>query len=192
MIGMLTGTVLLKGIQYLLIDVHGVGYKVLVSQNVLANAKKDQQTSLYTHTYVREDVLELYGFPSIEELQLFEQLINVSGVGCKTALSIFSIGTKEQIVRAIVTADTTFFTQVPRLGKKNSQRIIIDLKNKVGEKGEDLDLTMQDNQSQTEVIAALKNFGFTTQEAQEAIRALQGQGETPEEKIRMALKHLGK
>jgi holliday junction DNA helicase RuvA len=191
MIGTLKGTVEYREDPYVIVDVNGVGYKVLVPITVLAriNALGDS-IKLYTHTHVREDVLELYGFSDPSDLKLFEHLISVSGVGCRTASGIFSVGNRSEIIQAIIGNDVAFFTSVPRLGKKNAQKIIIELKNKIGG-GDDLDLSA-DSQENNEIVAALKVFGFDPKESQEAIRALAGKGETVEEKIRLALKYLGK
>lgn len=191
MIGTLKGTIEYREDPYLIVDVNGVGYKVLVPITVLAriNALGDS-IKLYTHTHVREDVLELYGFSEPMDLKLFEYLISVSGVGCRTASGIFSVGTRSEIIQAIVGNDVAFFTSVPRLGRKNAQKIIIELKSKIGGT-EDLDLS-GDGRENGEIVAALKAFGFEPKEAQEAIRALNGKGETIEEKIRLALKYLGK
>lgn len=191
MIGTLKGTVEYRDDPYVIVDVNGVGYKVLVPITVLAriNALGDS-IKLYTHTHVREDVLELYGFSEPSDLKLFEYLISVSGVGCRTASGIFSVGTRSEIIQAIVGNDVAFFTSVPRLGKKNAQKIIIELKNKIGGT-QDLDLSA-DGQESSEIIAALKTFGFSTSESQSAIQALSGKGESVAEKIRLALKYLGK
>ncbi|HUQ85537.1 MAG TPA: Holliday junction branch migration protein RuvA [Candidatus Limnocylindrales bacterium] len=191
MIGTLKGTVEYREDPYVIVDVNGVGYKVLVPITVLAriNALGDA-IKLYTHTHVREDVLELYGFSEPADLKLFEYLISVSGVGCRTASGIFSVGARSEIIQAIVGNDVAFFTSVPRLGKKNAQKIIIELKNKIGG-GEDLDLSA-DTEENNEIVSALKTFGFDPKESQDAIRALAGKGETVEEKIRLALKYLGK
>jgi holliday junction DNA helicase RuvA len=191
MIGMLSGTVAHRDDPYVIVDVSGVGYKVLVPTTVLAKINAlGESIKLYTHTHVREDVLELYGFSDPSDLKLFEYLIGVNGVGCRTASGIFSIGNRSEIIQAIVGNDVGFFTSVPRLGKKNAQKIIIELKNKIGG-GEELDLS-SDGVASGDVVAALKSFGFEAREAQEAVRALGGKGETVEEKIRLALKYLGK
>lgn len=190
MIGMLTGSIMLRQDPYLIIDVHGVGYKVLAAQNVFANKQIGDTVTVYTHTHVREDVLELYGFAELADLQLFERLISVSGVGCKSALGIFTVGSREEIVSAILRDDSTFFTTVPRLGKKNAQKIIIELKGKL-ETGSGVDAPDIQGGG-TEVVDALRGFGFSTREAQEALQSLKGQGETTAEKIRLALKYLGK
>lgn len=188
MIGSLQGIIDYKEDTFLILDVHGVGYKVLVSPNLSVNI--GDTLKLFTHTHVREDVLELYGFTEPQDLKLFTYLISVSGVGCKTALGIFVVGGRREIINAIVQNDVAFFTSVPRLGKKNAQKIIIELKNKLGGQ-EDLDLS-QDGAETDEVIAALKTFGFSPSESRHALKGLNGQGETVPEKVRLALKYLGK
>ncbi len=188
MIGTIKGTVDYREENFLIVDVGGVGYKVLVSTNISINL--GESIKLFTHTHVREDVLELYGFTDPADLKLFIYLISVSGVGCKTALGIFSVGSRKEIINAIVGNDVAFFTAVPRLGKKNAQKIIIELKNKLGGV-EDLDLS-QDGGEVSEAVAALKTFGFTSAEARAALKALNGKGESVSEKVRLALKYLGK
>lgn len=188
MIGTIKGIVEYQEDASLIIDVHGVGYKVLVSSSLSSTI--GQPIKLFTHTHVREDLLELYGFTQPQDLKLFEYLISVSGVGCKTAQMVFSVGSRKDIVQAIVANDVSFFTSVPRLGKKNAQKIIIELKNKVGGVS---DLDLSDEGSETdEVILALKSFGYTQAEARQTIRMLDGKGETAGEKVRLALKLLGK
>ena len=190
MIGLLKGTVEYKKDSSLIVDVQGVGYKVAVPVSVSSRLQETDPVKLYIHTHVREDLLELYGFTDASDLKLFEYLISVSGVGCKTALTVFSVGSRREIMGAITGNDVAFFTSVPRLGTKNAQKIIIELKNKLGG-GEDLDLSGGDS-DHSELTAALKTFGFTAKESQDAIRALRGAGTTMEEKIRLALKYLGK
>jgi Holliday junction DNA helicase RuvA len=192
MIGTLKGVIEYREDPFLIIDVNGVGYKVLVPTSVLSKINgTGDAIKLYTHTHVREDLLELYGFVDPADLKVFSLLIGVSGVGCRTALGIFSVGTRGDIIQAISTGDVTFFTSVPRLGKKNGQKIIIELKNKLGATG-DINLSDDNGLEQQELITALKGFGFSLREAQEAIRGLNGKGETMEEKVRLALKNLGK
>lgn len=192
MIGTIKGIIEYREDPFLIVDVHGVGYKVLVPTAILAKINGvGDEIKLFTHTHVREDLLELYGFTEPQDLKLFEYLISVSGVGCRTALGIFAVGTRNAIVQAISDSDVAFFTTVPRLGKKNGQKIIIELKNKLGAGG-DIDLSDSAGAEQNELQAALKAFGYSAGEVQEAIRALNGKGETVEEKVMMALKYLGK
>src|SRR3989338_3800896 len=103
MIGYLSGNVIIRDDPYLIVDVNGVGYKVLVASDVLSGITElGSKTTLFTYTHVREDVLELYGFSKYADLKLFESLINVSGVGPRTAIGIFSIGTSDEIIKAII------------------------------------------------------------------------------------------
>lgn len=191
MIGIIKGNIEYREDPFLIVDVNGVGYKVLVPLNVLSKINSiGEAIRLYTHTHVREDLLELYGFTDPHDLRLFQYLISVSGIGCKTALAVYSVGSRQEIIRAITGNDTAFFTGVPRLGKKNAQKIIIELKNKLGGEG-DIDLSGEGEES-FEVIAALKSFGFTPSEARAALKSLNGAGETVSEKVRLALKYLGK
>src|SRR3990172_12847491 len=158
MIGSLNGKVDLLQRPNAIIDVNGVGYKVLVADSVYKKLTVGDKIKLFTYTYVREDELALFGFLEIEDLKLFESLITVSGIGPKTALNIFSFGERKDIIEAIVKGDSTFFSSVPRLGTKNAQKIIIELKNKMGG-GLEIDLSGEDSLENREVIEALKNFG---------------------------------
>lgn len=191
MIGFLSGKIELLKRPFVIINVNGVGYKVLVSENFYSKLTINQLLKIFTYTYVREDAFELFGFPQIDDLILFESLITVSGIGPKTALNIFSFGERKEIIEAILKGDVSFFTSVPRLGTKNAQKIIIELKGKMGS-SEDLDLSGKDIQENAEVVEALKNFGFSVKEAQKALRDIKTQNLSPEEKIRIALKNIGK
>lgn len=191
MIGMLSGVIFYRQESYVLLDVHGVGYKVLVPAAILSSVKTGDALTIFTHTHVREDILELYGFLQMEDLRLFEYLISVSGVGCKTALGIFSVGDRNAILSAITQGNVSFFTGVPRLGKKNAQKIIIELKGKLGEGGGDLDLSGLGDEG-SEALLALQEFGFSQREAQVALNKVVQDGQSTEERIRLALKYLGK
>jgi len=191
MIGFLKGKVELLKRPFVIIDVNGVGYKVLVPETIYAKLSLGEVLKIFTYTYVREDALDLFGFLEAEDLGLFESLLTVSGIGPKTALNIFSFGERKDIIEAIIKGDVTFFTSVPRLGTKNAQKIIIELKNKMGA-GSDIDLSGKDLLENAEVVQALKNFGFSVGEAQKAVREIKQIGLTTEERIRLALKNLGK
>lgn len=191
MIRQIRGVVDHIGTTHLIIDVHGVGYYVYASQDVLTKISGiGQEIKIYTYTHVREDILELYGFATIEDLKLFEQFIAVSGIGPKTAIGIFSVGSRADIMKALMNGDLTFFSSVPRLGKKNAQKLIIELKGKV-------DLTTdsmvsQINKADQEVINALKSFGFSQREIGEVLEKVAGENISTSEKIRQALRILGK
>lgn len=192
MIGSLNGIVSSYNNRNLLLEVGGVGYKVTISKDVLSKiSNTGQKLKLFTFTYVREDVLELYGFLELDDLDLFEKLINVSGIGPKTAMGIFSIGSRDNIIDAILNANVDFFEKVPRLGHKNAQKIIIELKSKIGG-GKELDLTDAERETNKSLINALKSFGFNKSESLDAIKGIKNEGVTLEEKVKLALKYLGK
>lgn len=190
MIGFLNGEVVVIDDLYIVIDVSGVGYNVIASKDVLTKLELNSKLKLFIYTHVRENLIQLYGFLDLSDLKLFRNLISVSGIGPKTAMSIFGVGSRDSIIEAIVKGDVSFFTTVPRLGKKNAQKIIIELKNKFGQAGE-LDLSL-DTKENNEVIAALAGFGFSRKEILDAIKSIKGKGKTVEERIRLALKELGK
>lgn len=190
MIGLLTGKIVFRDDPYLIVDVQGVGYKVLASQPVLFSAHVGDTMTLFIHTHVREDMLELFGFSNQADMKVFEYLLSVNGIGPKTAMGVFGVGDRDTILSAIRKADVDFFTGVPRLGRKNAQKIIIELKNKLGSV-EELDLTGETG-DETAVIGALVSIGFSEKEARGALRSLNGEGKSIEEKVKLALKQLGK
>ncbi len=190
MIGSLNGKVDLLDRPFLIVDVQGVGYRVLVTNEISSKAKLGEKIKLFIYTHVKEDALDLFGFEELDDLKLFQNFLTVPGIGPKTAMNVFSFHKRADIINAILTSDVSVLTSVPRLGTKNAQKIIIELKSKVGSIKE-LDLTGKEFEEQTEVINALKNFGFTTQEAQKALKETKADGQTTEQKIKMALKYLG-
>ncbi len=188
MIAQLTGTATRIHMNPLVLDVHGVGYAVFVTQKLLTTVVKDQSLTVYTHTYVREDALQLFGFATQEELSLFDLLLTVSGIGPKTALAVLDRGV-DAIRRAIISSDVEFFMTVPRLGKKNAQKIIIELKSKLGSTS-DLNLAHEESGDTKQIIDALISMGFDRKEAREAVKRLPADG-TLEQKVKFALKMLG-
>ena len=191
MIGSVRGKVILKDGNYLIVEASGVGYRILVSSKVFLKTKPEETAMFYTYTHVREDEISLFGFTEAEDLKLFENLIGVSGIGPKTAMSIFSVLTRQEVINAVMKGDTGSFSGIPRLGTKNAQKIIIELKNKLGEGGS-LDLNAVIGEADNEVIEALIGFGFTRREVGEALRKIDQNVSTSEERIKFALKYLGK
>jgi Holliday junction DNA helicase RuvA len=190
MIGLLTGTVYQKLKNPIILMVGGVGYCVHVPPNVLNVLTQDATHTLFIHTHVRDDALDLYGFSSQDQLDLFTLLLTVSGIGPRTALAIIDRGAPE-IYKAIAKGDVDFFTTIPRLGKKNAQKIIIELKSKLGSIG-DLDLS-EDISGQTgQLLDALMAMGFARKEAIVAIKKLTTSEQTLEQKIRKSLQFLGR
>lgn len=169
MIAQLTGKPIVQNNQ-LIIDVAGVGYGVLVSAQTLAKVQGQALVTLSIYTHVKEDVLELFGFLNPADKKLFELLLSVNGVGPKTALSISQFGATA-ITEAVQQANVSFFTKIPRVGKKVAQKIIIELKSKLGSLKE-LELGGITDPKQKEVIEALLALGFDEQEAYHKLEKL--------------------
>jgi Holliday junction DNA helicase RuvA len=187
MIGALEGTILGSTKNSVVVmTVSGVGYEVSVTNETKSKISILEKLLLYIHTVVKDDAIDLYGFLSIPELEMFRLLISVSGVGPKTAIGIMNAGT-DGIIKAVTTADVSFFTQIPKVGKKNAQKIIIELKNKIGSVA-DLDLSDQASSETDDFINALLGMGFTRQEVTHLTRSIPVDVITIEEKIRFALK----
>lgn len=190
MIAYLSGVVEFINEGYAVILTNGVGYKVFLPNRLLALHQKGSEISVFTHMHVRENILDLYGFSSFKEQLLFEKMITISGIGPKIAIGIFQVGTSDDITRAIQTADVDFFTQVPRFGKKNAQKVILELKNSFS--SDALFMESKDKDARNTVISALVNFGFSKAEAAKALDELKDEGLTIEQKIRKSLQILGK
>lgn len=188
MISYLSGTVMDKVPEGIILLAGQVGYHVYVAQRAHQALNLKQPTQLYIHTNVKDDAIELYGFKSLEELTFFKLIIGVSGIGPKTALLVVDRGVDE-VKNAISKADTDFFVTIPRLGQKNAQRIIIDLKNKLGAVAQ-LDLQAQSSEM-LEVVEALQSMGYSKQEALKAVKSLPADL-TIEQKITTALRSIGK
>lgn len=191
MISYISGNIQSKGASFVVVMTSGgVGYKVFIPIDLITHITPSSPVKLYTYTHVKEDALELYGFPNFDDLSLFELLLRVSGIGPKTAMGVFSAGRPEIIKEAIVKGDVEFFMTVPRLGRKNAQKIIIELRSKLGSLA-DLDLTAEGGETK-EIIDALKSFGFSTSEAKDALKFIKDVEGDTSVKIKQALKYLGK
>lgn len=189
MISKLSGKVSFKGTNKIEIEVNGVGYEVFISAGGLDKLKVDQEAEIFVYQHITEDKNDLYGFLNRQDRLVFEMLIGVSGVGPKTAQNIFSIGSGEKILGAISRADVNFFKQVKGLGGKGAQRIIVDLKNKAGSVA-DLDFNLEAEDES--VFEALLSLGFTKGEARGVLTSLPEELKTENEKIKFALRQLGR
>jgi Holliday junction DNA helicase RuvA len=195
----LKGTLERKTSDSLILDVHGVGYRVFTTTTALCSCQAlGSELKVHTHFYVREDTQALYGFLSEEELKMFEQLLSVSGVGPKAALSLVSNIPPSQFGLAVLTDDAGKFTKAPGIGKKTAQRIILELKDKLKKEHVDLpelnstvpdqDL-LKDNRT-AESISALVMLGYSTQEAARAVACVFDDTKTVEQIIKEALKQM--
>ncbi len=193
MIGSIKGKIILKTDKFLIVETAGVGYKINVSPDTLSrfdalrlrSGQNDTAVSFWIHTHVREDMLDLYGFPEHEELEFFEMLINVSGIGPKGALNILSIASIETLKRAISTADTAYLTKISGIGRKTAEKIVIELQDKMGASKTGASL-----QGELDALEALKSLGYSQMQAREALKKVSPLIDT-NAKIREALKILG-
>ncbi len=176
------------------IDCAGVGYACHTSQNTLSHVRQGEVTRLYTYLHVREDIFDLYGFIDQEELSCFKLLIGVSGVGPKAALAILSAGGPQNFTLAVMTGDEKMLTAAQGVGKKIAQRIILELKDKVG--GSDVALDFSGvKTSDAPVVssnsalasAALQELGYSASEISAALKGCDPKA-TTEEMVRYALR----
>lgn len=186
MIGFISGKMQVFGERVLLTTAGGVGYFVFVSEKLLAAGNQDY-LELYIYSYIRQDRFELYGFATPEQLQLFELLVAVSGCGPKTALLLASGGVTA-LKQAVQQAEVAYFTAFPRVGKKLAQKLIIELKSKLGGL-KDLDLTPQSS-SYTDALEALLTLGFSESQIHLALQQLDPKNVSSGELIKQALKLL--
>ena len=193
MIASIQGTLLSKGNGFVIVQVAGIGLRVHVPAFVLDKVyTPGQEVSLVTHFYVRENEMSLYGFFAKEELELFELLLQVAGIGPRVALNAMSFMAQETLRQVIADGDTAALSRIPGIGKKTAQRMVLDLREKVGlvtaeTSGPWLGITAAD----AEVIAGLTSLGYSVAEAQEAVRTLPDAKLSLEEKLLTALQHLG-
>src|SRR3989344_1652692 len=189
MISYVEGKTIFKAEKYIIIDVGGVGYKVFISKDNAAILADNETVKIFTYLYMRESkALELYGFISSKELAFFELLLEVPGVGPKSALAILGEASVDDLERAIASGDEKYLTRVGGIGKKKALKILLELK----EKYEGLALVMDESSaSSVDVLDALKKLGYSDREAREALRQIPGDVENIEEKVKVALKILG-
>lgn len=169
MIGFLRGVLLQKSPQEILLDVAGVGYRVLVPISTFCRlADIGAQAQLLIHTHVREDQLALYGFATTVEIELFEKLIAVSGVGPKVALGVLSGIEADDLVHAVRANDVARLTRVPGIGKKTAERLILELKDKLASIHTESAAPPPPSPKRADLLSALANLGYSTAEGERA------------------------
>lgn len=170
MIGKLTGTIDEVWADSIILDVNGVGYLVYIPQNIIFNLKIGDKISFYIYTYIREDILKLYGFDSKEQIDWFLLLQDVPKIGAKVAFTILSTLTLEELTKAIAFEEDTTISKTPGVGKKVAMRIISELKNK------DINIVNTADRSSSiknnvhlDAISALLNLGYSKEQATKAV-----------------------
>ena len=173
------GTLVQKSDNYIVVDANGVGYMIYTSLNSMQNTGEiGKKITIYTYLHVREDVMDLFGFTTIEEKNMFMHLISVSGVGPKAALSILSVTTPAKFALAVITNDVKTITKASGLGPKMAQRVILELKDKM--KTDELEIDLEDesddilSDNRSEAISALVVLGYSSNDAQKAVKGIDG------------------
>jgi Holliday junction DNA helicase RuvA len=189
MIAHLHGSIEFVGKDNLIVNVGTVGLRVYVPAAVHDTASIGKIVDLFTHLHIRENEWTLYGFPSQEELEIFELLLGVSGVGARTALAVLGAASPEQLRSAIAHEQVEVLTRVPGIGPKTAKSIIFHLKDKVGVVTPGAQVAYLTD-ADTEVIAALTGLGYSIVEAQTALASLpRDASQDVEERIRLALNY---
>ncbi len=185
MIGSLRGRIISKGEKSVILETGGVGYKVSISPETLSKLKTEEETFFFIHTHVREDSFDLYGFLDNGELEFFLMLLNVSGIGPKGALAILGVASIETLRKAISSSDLAYLTKISGIGRKTAEKILLELRDKVGAETEG---TLQ---GELDALEALKSLGYSQVEARDALKQIDADTDT-NTKVREALKILGR
>lgn len=190
MISYIEGKIILKTDKSIIIQTGGIGYQVFVSSDLLLKISGlDQIIKVWTYMAVRENSMDLYGFETIDEKNFFELLLEVSGIGPKSALSILSLATIDVLKKAIGSGDITYLTKVSGIGKKTAEKIVVELRDKLASLGhkDDGGSLQQD----ADVLGALESLGYSMQVARSVLKEID-QNLSTNEKIKEALKILGR
>ena len=189
MISQLSGKITFRGTGFIVLTTGGIGYKVYVSTETFAELKKKETALLWTHLAVRENALDLYGFLSEEELSFFEMLVSIPGVGPKSALAILSLADVTTLTSAVIHGDSSYLTRVSGIGKKSAEKIVLELKDKLGTvpyEGDDEDL-----KGAADALEALTALGYSAKEAREALRKVPEGVKDTGMRLKESLKILG-
>lgn len=189
MIGFLEGTVRASTLGGVILQVGGVGYKVALTKETVSHFLPGTTLAIFTHLAVREDALDLYGFETEDELRLFELLISVSGIGPKSALGILDIASTETLRSAIAGGNASYLTTVSGIGKKTAEKIVLELRDKVGLASEGTGAALKGD---AEALEAMRALGYSSQEARDALRLVPTEFTKSNDRLREALKLLGK
>ena len=192
MIAYLKGNILKKDLKGVILLVGGVGYKILMGSNLLGNIKEGEEREFFIHFQQRDDNVSLYGLSSKGELDLFSELISVSGVGPKSGMHLVDSLGAQEIKKAIGNKRADILARTPGLGKKTAERIIVEMKNKFLAFGSDDGLAGSITGEESEAINALTSLGYTAGDARQMIKEIPEDIKGVENKIKEALKNLGR
>lgn len=194
------GTIHFIGPEYIVVENNGIGYQMAAPNPFIYSKFLNQEITIYTYTYVREDILALYGFQSREEKTLFMKLLNVTGIGPKGALAILAAGEHQRLVQAIEKEDESFLTKFPGVGKKTARQIILDLKGKLPDilpdyfpnifQNDPVKVPDTKHNELDEAVLALLTLGYSDREIKKITPVLKKEELTTEEYIKKGLQLL--
>jgi Holliday junction DNA helicase RuvA len=191
MIGHLSGTIVTKTARHVIVDVQGVGYTVYLSEPTLLSGNEGDTVQYWIHTAVRENAIDLFGFTDESEVRFFEMLLDVSGIGPRSALGIVGIASLESLKQAIANNDTSYLTKVSGIGKRIAEKIVVELKDKLADY---LDTEGESNgrQEESEALEALEALGYNATQAREALKSLSPKITGTGERVKAVLQIIGK
>lgn len=188
MIGHIEGRVLAVRAGFVIVSAGGVGYKIAATRATLAKIKSGAEAALWTHLAVREDVLDLYGFETEKQLQFFGLLLTVPGIGPRSALAILDLAAIGTLRSAISAGNASYLTNVSGIGKKTAEKIVLELKDKVGVGEEDASRSLSGDE---EAQQAMRALGYSAQEARDILRKVPHEVTGGSARLREALKIMG-
>ena len=198
MFAYIKGSLEQKSNNYVVIDVGGIGYKIFMATKAIeALGEIGEIVKVHTHYYVREDNISLYGFNTNEELRMFELLLQVSGIGAKSAIAMLSEISPSSFALAVISDDISQLVKIPGIGKKTAARIVLELKDKLKTeeaitKTEEVKLSITNEEETSEAIAALQVLGYTKREIERALENVDTKNLQLEEIIKQGLKNLAR
>jgi len=189
MIALVEGKIELKTERFVILKENGLGYKIFCGSNTLEKLSSEQdKIKLFTHLYSRENVQDLYGFLTFAELEFFEMLISVSGIGPKAALAVLSIASLKDLKASIASGQVSLLTKVSGIGKKTAERVILELGSKILVPGREVSKLVADD----ETVEALVSLGYQQRQAREALKQVSPKVKGTANRLKEALKILGR
>lgn len=189
MIARIEGTIRYADADSAIVDVTGVGYQIFTTPHTLSRMAPGEAVVFFTYMAVRENAIELFGFSSMEEKQLFELLLSVSGIGPRSALSILGLSDPSTIIGAINRGESAYLTTVSGIGRKTAEKIVLELREKVAGLSTETDSGAGGD---IDAIEALKSLGYSVQESRDALREVDSDVTETAKRITEALKYLGR
>jgi Holliday junction DNA helicase RuvA len=190
MISHIRGNVIDIGDKYAVVDTGGIGYQIFISVEASASISVGAEANFWTHMAVRENSMELFGFIDREELDFFEMLIGISGIGPRGALTIISVAPVSTLKKAIGSGDTAYLTKISGIGKKTAEKMVIELRDKLSQLGHKS--ANGEHKEEMDALEALKSLGYSQNEARDALKNLPPEITSTNARIKEALKFLAK